>query len=100
MIEFKTAEEMPFSVYDGTDYFINAIKDQDTEKIKEIEYEYQTSYLRIREIAFKESILKSDKEVIIRYIKSLKFIELEYLQPYLFELGQSFFEWTKNVLIK
>ena len=99
LIEYKTADEMPFSVYDGTDYFINTIKDQDAKKDKEIEYEYQTSYLKIRKIAFKESIIKSDKEAIVRYIKLLKSVELEHLQPYLFELGQSFFEWAKNVLI-
>lgn len=100
LIEFRTAEEMPFSVYDGEDYFINTIEDRDAEKIKENEREYQTSYLRIREIAFKESIITSDREEIIRYIKLLKSVELKHLQPYLFELGQPFFEWAKNALIK
>lgn len=100
LVEFQTIEEMPFSVYDGTDYFINDIKDQDTEKTQEIEHEYQISYVRIREIAFKENITTSDKDVIVQYIKSLKNVELKKMQPYLFELGQSFFEWAKNAIKK
>lgn len=100
LVEFQTTEEMPFSVYNGTDYFINNIKDLDAETIQEIEHDYQTSYVRIREIAFQESISTSDREAIVQYIKSLKSVELKHLQPYLFELGQSFFEWAKNVLIK
>lgn len=100
LVEFKTTEEKPFSVYDGTDYYTNDLKDQNAEKLQKIEREYQTSYIRIREIAFKENLSTNDREAIVQYIKLLKAIELKNLQPYLFELGQSFFEWAKNIIKK
>lgn len=98
LIEFKTAEEKPFSVYEGTDYFTNDIKDRDAKKAKELEFEYQTSYIRIRKIAFKENLSTDDKETVIQYIKALKAVELKYIQPYLFELGRTFFEWVKKII--
>lgn len=100
LIEFKTVEEMAFSVYDGTDYFTSDIKDRDEKKAQELEFEYQSSYIRIRGIAFKENLSTNDMEAIVQYIKSLKAVEYKNIQPYLFELGQSFFEWAKNAIKK
>lgn len=98
LVEFKTVEEMAFSVYDGTDYFTSDIKDRDEKKAQELEFEYQSSYIRIRGIAFKETLSADDKEAVIQYIRLLKTVELKKMQPYLFELGRSFFEWAKKVI--
>lgn len=100
LVEFWTAEEMPFSVYDGTDYFTIDINDRNAENAQELEWEYQTLYIRIREIAFKDDLSTNDKEAVIQYIKSLKTVELKNMQPYLFELGRTFFEWAKNAIRK
>ena len=95
LIDFKTAEEMPFSVYDGTDYFTDDLIIQNIEKSKKNEEEYQKLYLRMREVAFKKRIKKSDREDVAQYIASLRAVELIHLQPYLLELGHDFFEWAK-----
>lgn len=98
LLEFHTMQEMPFSVYDGTDYFVNNINDENAVECQEAERNYQTLYLRMREIAFKETISANDKEAIVRYIKTLRTVELKNLQPYLFELGLNFFEWGMRVI--
>ena len=98
LVEFRTTEEMPFSVYDGTDYFSNDVKNQDKEKSREKECEYQTLYVSIRAFAFHDSISIDDKRMLVSYIKSLKSVEYTHLQPFVFELGQNFFKWAKRVL--
>lgn len=100
LVDFGTVEEMPFSVYDGTDYFTNDTNDQDSERIKELELEYQDLYVRVRKIAFKDSLSSNDRELIVQYIRSLKAVEHKNMQPYLFELGKSFFEWAKSAIKK
>ena len=100
VVEYKTAEEMPFSVYEGTDYFTIDIKDSDAEKTQNIECEYQSSYMKIRELAFKEELSTNDRETVVQYIKLLKAVELKNIQPFLFELGQPFFKWAKNAIRK
>ena len=100
VVEYKTAEEMPFSVYDGTDYFTIDITNSDAEKTQNIEREYQTLYMKIRELAFKEKLSTNDRKTVVQYIKMLKKVELKNIQPFLFELGQSFFKWAKNVIKK
>ena len=91
---------MPFSVYDGTDYFTIDITNSDAEKTQNIEREYQTLYMKIRELAFKEKLSTNDRKTVVQYIKMLKKVELKNIQPFLFELGQSFFKWAKNVIKK
>lgn len=98
LVEYYTSEERPFSVYEGTDYFTNDIKECDEKSFQENEREYQNSYIRIRNIAFKDNLSTKDKEALIQYIKLLKVVELKNIQPYLFELGQSFFDWAKNAI--
>lgn len=98
LIEFKSVEEQPFSVYEGIDYYTNDGDALNNEKAQAAEQEYQISYMEIRRIAFKNSITISEKETIIRYIKSLKAVELVHLQPFLFELATPFFRWAKCVL--
>lgn len=98
LIEFRSVEEQPFSVYEGIDYYTNDGDALNNEKAQAAEQEHRTSYIEIRDLAFKDSITKTDKEMIIRYIKSLKSVELVHLQPYLFELGQTFFQWVRTVL--
>ena len=98
MVEFRTVEELPFSVYNGTDYYIIDTNNRDSERIRKLESEYQALYVRVRKIAFKEKSSASDREIIAQYIKSLKAVELKNLQPYVFELGKTFFEWAKITL--
>lgn len=98
LVDFRTVEEMPFSVYDGTDYFTNDINNQNSERIKE--HEYQDLYMRVRKIAFKDNPSVNDRELIVQYIRSLKAVEYKNMQPYLFELGKTFFEWAKGVIKK
>lgn len=100
LVEYRTVEEMPFSVYDGTDYYTNNTNNQDSERIQELELEYQDLYVRVRKIAFKNNPSISDTELIVHYIKSLKVVEYKNMQPYLFELGKTFFEWAKSVIKK
>lgn len=100
LVEFRTAEERPFSVYDGTNYFTHDTNNQDSERIQELELEYQNLYVRVREIAFKDNPSTSDRELIVQYIRSLKAVEYKNMQPYLFELGKTFFEWAKGVIQK
>ncbi len=100
LIDFRTVEEMPFSVYNGTDYYTNDTNNQDSERLKEIELEYQELYMKVRKIAFKDNPSVSDRELIVQYIRSLKAVEYKDMQPYLFELGKTFFEWAKSVIKK
>lgn len=100
LIDFRTVEEMPFSVYNGTDYFTNDTNNRDSERLKEIELEYQDLYMRIRKIAFKDNPSVSDRELIVQYIRCVKAVEYKDMQPYLFELGKTFFEWVKRVIKK
>ncbi len=98
LVDYKTTEERPFDVYDGSDYYNKDIADSGAEAVQNNEMEYQEAYISVRKIAFKEAISTNEREILVRYIKSLKRVELIHLQPYLFELGQSFFEWAKSVL--
>ena len=100
MVEYRTVEEMPFSVYDGTDYYTNDTNNQNSERIQELELEYQDLYVRVRKIAFKDNLSISDRGLIVQYIKSLKVVEYKNMQPYLFELGKTFFEWAKSTIKK
>lgn len=98
LIDFKSAGEQPFSVYHGTDYFTDGAGAGEKEDAQAAEQRYQNAYMDIRRIAFKEHVAPSDKEAIVRYMKALKEAELFHLQPFLFELGQPFFQWAKTVL--
>lgn len=100
LVEFRAVEEEPFSVYDGTDYFTHDNNNRDSERLKELELEYQDLYMRVREIAFKDNPSMNDRELIVQYIRSLKAVEYKNMQPYLFELGKAFFEWAKGVIKK
>lgn len=98
LVEFKTSKEKPFSVYKGVDYF----QVSDTEKYRatdrENELKYQEMYMRVRKIAFSESVPNSSKETLIQYIKLLKTVELSNLQPFLFELAMPFFKWYRGII--
>lgn len=98
LIDFKSTEEQPFSVYDGIDYFTNDIDIGKKNDAQMLEQEYQNLYMEIRKIAFKKDVTSSEKEIIIRYIKSMKTVEYIHLQSFLYELGKNFFQWAKNAL--
>lgn len=98
LIDFKSVDEQPFSVYDGTDYFVNEADVGEKEDDKILEQEYQDLYMRIRAIAFKNDLTPYEKEIIVGYIKAMKTIEYIHLQPFLYELGENFFQWVKNTL--
>lgn len=98
LVDFKTVDDMPFSVYDGTDYFTDEIDNQDLNSRNDIEKEYERLYINVRKIAFKQDITDAEKEELICFIRMLKNVEKEHLLPFLFELGESFFIWTKRVI--
>lgn len=98
MIDFKTTKEQPFRVYEGIDYYSDEQKDFCMDIMQEAEMEYQSTYMKVRKVAFLDKISENDKKIIARYIKALKAVERIHLQPFLFELGNPFFEWVKNVV--
>ena len=98
LVDFRTVEEMPFSVYAGTNYYTNDTDIRDSERFEELELEYQDLYMLVRKIAFKENPSMNDRELIVQYIRLLKAVEYKHLQPFLFELGKPFFEWAKGSL--
>lgn len=95
LVLYKTIKEMPFAVFDGTEYFEN---DKNSISTNNLETEYHSLYEKVRIIAFKEKITNEEKKLLYSFLSTLKNVELKYLQPYLFELGQPFFEWVKSVM--
>lgn len=98
LVDFKTVDDMPFAVYDGTDYFTEDTDKRDLEIRKDIEKEYERLYINVRKNAFKKDISDADKEELVCFIRVLKKVEKEHLLPFLFEIGEAFFVWAKNVI--
>lgn len=95
LVEYESSEEVPFSSYDGTDYFVI---DTNSCARDDMEDEYRQLYLDIRKIAFKETVSLEEKRIVVRYVRMLKSIEYEHLVPFLYELGAAFFRWAKGIL--
>ena len=100
LVKYASTVESPFSVYNGIDYYQVEKSEEDIAKNQQNEVRYQDAYLRVRKIAFTESVSDIDKELVADYIRTLKAVEFSHLQPFIFELGSSFFEWAKKVLTK
>ncbi len=98
LIKYASTVESPFSVYNGTDYYQVEESEEDIAKNQKNEVKYQDAYLRVRKIAFAESVSDDDREAVADYIRTLKTVEFLHLQPFIFELGSSFFEWAKRAL--
>lgn len=91
----ESSEELPFSSYNGTDYFVI---DTNSCACADMEDEYRQLYLDIRKIAFKETVSLEEKRIVVRYVRILKSVEYEHLVPFLYELGAAFFRWAKGIL--
>lgn len=98
LIRYKTVEEDPFAVRAGKGYFSDDIPAASDADIRAAELEYQDTYMKVRTIAFQNAVSADEKELLVRYLKALKKVERTALQPYLFELGEHFFQWVKEVL--
>ena len=98
LIAYRSAEELPFSAYDGTDYFLIDTNYYTRDDVQKMEDEYRKLYIDIRRIAFKDTVSPEEKKIIVRYVRMLKLIEYEHLVPFLYELGATFFQWVKKVL--
>lgn len=98
LIEYKSVDDMPFSVCDGNAYYSVEATGQQLEYLQKTEIDYQNLYLKVRKIAFSDFVLQEDKETIIQYIKILKQVEPVHLLPYMFELGHAFFMWAKKMI--
>lgn len=99
LVEYGSAEELPFSVYNGTDYFSIEADCYTRDDTPKAEDEYQKLYIDVRKIAFKDMVSPEEKKIVARYVKILKSIEYEHLVPFLYELGTEFFRWVKRVLV-
>lgn len=61
LVEYESSEELPFSSYNGTDYFVI---DTNSCACADMEDEYRQLYLDIRKIAFKETVSLEEKRIV------------------------------------